>query len=42
MMVFFCLIAGEGLMADTRRELILARMKSNLDSASGATVYRSE
>lgn len=28
-------------MADTRRELILARMKSNLDSATGATVYRS-
>ena len=28
-------------MADTRRELILARMKSNLDSISGATVYRS-
>lgn len=28
-------------MADTRRELILARMKSNLDSAIGATVYRS-
>lgn len=28
-------------MADTRRELILARMKSNLDSAAGATVYRS-
>ena len=28
-------------MADTKRELILARMKSNLDSATGATVYRS-
>jgi len=28
-------------MADTRRELILARMKSNLDSITGATVYRS-
>jgi len=28
-------------MADTRRELILARLKSNLDSISGATVYRS-
>ena len=28
-------------MADTRRELILARMKTNLDSATGATVYRS-
>ena len=28
-------------MADTRRELILARIKSNLDSISGATVYRS-
>ena len=28
-------------MADTRREQILARMKSNLDSATGATVYRS-
>ena len=28
-------------MADTRRELILARMKTNLDSISGATVYRS-
>ena len=28
-------------MADTRRELILARMKSNLDSIAGATVYRS-
>ena len=28
-------------MADTRREQILARMKTNLDSAAGATVYRS-
>ena len=28
-------------MADTRRELILTRMKSNLDSITGATVYRS-
>jgi len=28
-------------MADTRRELILARMKTNLDSIAGATVYRS-
>jgi hypothetical protein len=28
-------------MADTRRELILARIKSNLDSITGATVYRS-
>ena len=28
-------------MADTRRELILARIKSNLDSIVGATVYRS-
>ena len=28
-------------MADTRRELILARLKSNLDSISGATIYRS-
>ena len=28
-------------MADTRRELILARMKTNLDAISGATVYRS-
>jgi hypothetical protein len=28
-------------MADTRRELILARLKSNLDSIVGATVYRS-
>jgi hypothetical protein len=28
-------------MADTRRELILARLKSNLDSITGATVYRS-
>lgn len=28
-------------MADTRRELILARMKTNLDSISGATCYRS-
>ena len=28
-------------MADTRRELILARLKTNLDSISGATVYRS-
>lgn len=28
-------------MADTIRELILARLKSNLDSISGATVYRS-
>jgi len=27
-------------MADTRRELILARIKSNLDSIAGATVYR--
>jgi hypothetical protein len=28
-------------MADTRRELILSRIKSNLDAISGATVYRS-
>ncbi len=28
-------------MADTRRELILARIKTNLDPISGATVYRS-
>lgn len=28
-------------MADTRRELILSRIKTNLDSATGATVYRS-
>ncbi len=28
-------------MADTRRELILARIKSNLDAVTGATVYRS-
>ena len=28
-------------MADTKRELILARIKTNLDSISGATVYRS-
>lgn len=28
-------------MADTRRELILSRLKTNLDSATGATVYRS-
>jgi len=28
-------------MADTRRELILSRIKSNLDSITGATVYRS-
>jgi hypothetical protein len=28
-------------MADTRRELILSRLKTNLDSVSGATVYRS-
>ena len=28
-------------MADTRRELILARLKTNLDAISGATVYRS-
>ena len=28
-------------MADTCRELILARIKSNLDSITGATVYRS-
>ena len=28
-------------MADTRRELILTRIKSNLDAISGATVYRS-
>jgi hypothetical protein len=28
-------------MADTRRELILARIKSNLDTIVGATVYRS-
>jgi len=28
-------------MADTRRELILARIKTNLDSITGATVYRS-
>ena len=28
-------------MADSRRELILARMKTNLDAISNATVYRS-
>ena len=28
-------------MADTRRELILSRIKSNLDAITGATVYRS-
>jgi hypothetical protein len=28
-------------MADTKRELILARIKTNLDSITGATVYRS-
>ena len=28
-------------MADTRRELILARIKTDLDSITGATVYRS-
>ena len=28
-------------MADTRRELILARLKTNLDAISSATVYRS-
>lgn len=28
-------------MADTRRELILARIKTNLDAISNATVYRS-
>ena len=28
-------------MADTRRELILSRMKTNLNSISNATVYRS-
>ena len=28
-------------MADTKRELILTRIKSNLDAISGATVYRS-
>ena len=28
-------------MVDTRRELILARLKTNLDAISGATVYRS-
>jgi hypothetical protein len=28
-------------MADTRRELILARIKTNLDAIAGATVYRS-
>jgi len=28
-------------MADTRRELILSRMKTNLDAISNATVYRS-
>lgn len=28
-------------MADTRRELILARIKTDLDAATGATVYRS-
>jgi hypothetical protein len=28
-------------MADTRRELILARIKTNLDAITGATVYRS-
>ena len=28
-------------MADTRREVILARLKTNLDAISGATIYRS-
>lgn len=28
-------------MADTKRELILTRIKSNLDAITGATVYRS-
>ena len=28
-------------MADTRRELILARIKTNLDAITNATVYRS-
>lgn len=28
-------------MADTKREIILARIKTNLDAATGATVYRS-
>ena len=28
-------------MADTRRALLLARLKTNLDAISGATVYRS-
>jgi len=28
-------------MADTRRELILSRIKTNLDAIAGATVYRS-
>ena len=28
-------------MADTRRELILGRIKTNLDAITGATVYRS-
>jgi len=28
-------------MADTRRELILARLKTNLDAITGATCYRS-
>jgi hypothetical protein len=28
-------------MADTRRELILSRIKTNLDAVTGATVYRS-
>ena len=28
-------------MADTRRELILAQIKTNLDAATGVTVYRS-
>jgi hypothetical protein len=28
-------------MADTRRELILSRIKTNLDAITGATVYRS-
>jgi hypothetical protein len=28
-------------MADTRRELILARLKTNLDAIAGATCYRS-
>lgn len=28
-------------MADTKRELILSRIKSNLDAITGATVYRS-